>query len=126
MSVLCLIYISVPQPHYPLFTVPSLQSNLIFYIPIKTNGSYSSPIDYFRQLANFAKAYQKKEKYYKLGDNFTLKLKIYYNRLKKAGLFPKTYIKGITYIVKGETITKFYKVKHLAMMFKNMCRFIRE
>lgn len=60
----CLANLFMPHPYYLSFTTSLCQCNSPPYISINTNGLYLPQMDYFCQLRNLRKPYQKEKKYY--------------------------------------------------------------
>ena len=54
------------------------------------------------------KIYKEKDKFSSIGDNFNFKITIFYNKCRRVGLSPNTYIYGASIMLSGQAQTYYY------------------
>ena len=81
---------------------------------------------YGRELANMAKMYTEDTKYGSEGDNFDLKLIIFYDICNRVDLPPEAYLKAFPTMLKGSALSYFYTdLIQQQLSFQGTCNSIR-
>src|SRR5436190_20611116 len=101
-------------------TTPAMESEQEPMAPSTTVPGYG------RELANMAKMYTEDTKYGSEGDNFDLKLIIFYNICNRVDLPLEAYLKAFPTMLKGSALSYFYtNLIQQQLSFQGTCNSIQ-